>query len=290
VQNVDNESIHETNTKEAISNIKEEKVSAKKSIIEKEEELNSQEKYKGFHYKFPDEESKRRFEDFTEYNKMTKAISMHHDSIFKIKNYFVRRNFLKRKAQVQAADSMKIEKKISNLTEAEKNELIEREIDLTKEKVLLYETNTNILELVRNERRTTIFIGLTAIINNLLVLTSFEYLFIRTWLCYINSYLINPIFLQNYLCYSKIVKDWVLQAEYNHKTKELILLKRKPFSFKLYEEKLTISDLTHHRSKRLYEKSNHYLVNTKNGSKNAFHENGIWHKEKVFDLIFDVKS
>ena len=79
-------------------------------ILEKEEnnlkgelledtKIKAKEKYKAFSYNFPDEESKKRFEDYTEYTKYQNVMRMNHNSVFKIKNFFVRRNFLKRKSQ-----------------------------------------------------------------------------------------------------------------------------------------------------------------------------------------------
>ena len=69
-----------------------------------------------------------------------------------------------------------------------------------------------------------------------------------------------------------------------------MLLKKKAYSFRIKEEKVSVGDLEFFNTKRTFEKSSKYLRNVKNKNCYAFHENGIWHNEKAFDFIFDIKE
>ena len=71
---------------------------------------------------------------------------------------------------------------------------------------------------------------------------------------------------------------------------QLLILKKRPFSQKPKEEKVNVNDLEYFKSNRYYEKNSKYLRNMKTNKKYAFHESGIWHQEKVFDFIFNIKS
>lgn len=253
-----------------------------------EEEINidPKEKYKAFKYNLPDEESKKRFEDYNDYSNYMKAIGMHHNSIFKIKNFFVRRNFLARKIEKKNEDET--QEFVTN--QKDKNEALEKMIDPYKEKILLYETNSNIVDIIGGERKIIKWTLFTTCLNNILILTSFKFLFVNTFTSYLFTYFFNITVFGFFLGYKKMTDDCVMQAEYIPKSKELLILKKNPYNFKVYEEKVDTKDLKFFKSNRIYEKNSKYFVNIKNKKKYAFHENGIWHQEKVFDLILDVRK
>jgi len=254
--------------------------------FEEEQSIDPKQKYKDFRYNLADEESKKRFESYQDYANYTKAMGLHHNSIFKIKNYFVRRNFLKLRKE-EAFQEITEE---DNANEKEKFEALEKLIDPSKEKLLLYEANYNILEMLNSDRRIIQLSLFTTTINNIYIMTSFKYLFAKTIFSYLFTYFFNISIFSLFLFYKKLANDCVLQAEYLPKTKEILVLKRKPYSFKVYEEKLSISDLKYFKSRRVYEKSSIYFRNVKNKKQYAFHENGIWHQEKVFNTMFGLKK
>ena len=258
----------------------------KQDILVDDKKEDPNEKYKAFSYNFPDEESKRRFENYTEYTKYQKAIQMHHDSIFKIKNFFVRRNFLKRKLK-ENLDSCNEEKFVE---EKEKQEILMKIIDVQKEKILIYETNANIIDILKMGRRFSIFCLIITSLNNYTFITNFRYLYEFTFTSYLFTYYFNICSFGFFLFYKKLNNDFVLQAEYLHKSNELLILKKRPFSQKPKEEKVNVNDLEYFKSNRYYEKNSKYLRNMKTNKKYAFHESGIWHQEKVFDFIFNIKS
>ena len=163
-------------------------------------------------------------------------------------------------------------------------------IDPLKEKVLLYEANTNIIEMLNNDRKVLQLSLFTTTINNIYIMTSFKYLFTKTILSYFFTYFFNISIFALFLFYKKLANDCVLQAEYLPNSKELLVLKRKPYSNKVYEEKMSINDLKYYKSRRVYEKSSVYFRNVKNKKLYAFHENGIWHQENVFNILFGLKK
>lgn len=254
--------------------------------ISEEQIIDPKEKYKAFKYNFPDEESKKRFENYSEYEKLNKALGLHHNSIFKIKNFFVRRNFLK----LRTVDTNQEIPKEKTMSEQEKIEALEKMIDPFKEKILIYETNANIIDLVNTDRKVIKFSLFTTILNNIYILTSFKYLFEKTFTSYCITYYFNISVFFLFLYYKKLADDSVLQAEYLPKSKELLIVKRNAINFKIYEEKVNINDLKYFKSKRVYEKNSKYFRNVKNNRFYAFHENGIWHQEGIFNILFDMKK
>jgi len=154
------------------------------------------------------------------------------------------------------------------------------------ESILVYEIDFSKINIMKTTKKIQKYFSLVVLLNNLLFVGNFTYLFERTFNCYVSTYGLNITLFCQVLTNHKLFANRIFQMEYLQKEKKVKLVKQKGIFFnKTKEYIISIDNLERYHSTKIYEN----MINLRNKTSNelySFTENGIWHNKQIFEAIF----